>query len=339
LVAVAITACPPAATVEPPRPPLVASASASRPDPEIARAAVCHERALRFGEWLRGVDASGWPLALVDDGGRLVQRAGPALDEPAPVIHLTAVEQALEGVRVPDLVALGTELTALLELRKQTMESSPFIANPRVYLAVDGDVRWERVVTALERIDHSGIERVTFVFADSTREVASLPASMIDADIAKLASASPKRRQQILAELLAFVYQECPSALKIISQFGHEVAEMRQALVAELPKAIEVCRCAPDDASAHALHWALFGNSRPGSGITVSIAAPQASKRVVKAQAGASWQDAHGLLLSLVDGGASETVGFEVEVAPAPEEDDKKKGGGKRPPPPGPKKP
>ena len=309
----ALTCTPPPAPL-PPVPTAKPSATVPPPpDPEVIAAAACHEQTVSFHDWLQLIESSGWPLAssLLDGGAHLVERTGAALDEPAPVIHLTAGEAALDGVRVADVAALGAQLASLLELRRRTMEPSPFIANPRVYLAIDANVPWERVAQAIERIGSTGIERITFVFADPSKSLGEPPASTIDADIAKLRSASPTKREQILAELLAYVYQGCPSALQLIAQFGHEVAEMQQALVEQLPSALEGCRCAPDNASARALHWALFGNPRPGSGFTVTLASEPT--RTISALSITKWQEAHALVIALGEAAASEKVAFAVD--------------------------
>jgi len=288
-------------------------------EPEALAAAACHERAQGVQSWLREVDALGWPLgaSLLDGGARLVARTGPSLDEPAPVVHLAASEQAVDGFRVSDLPALGERLSEVLELRRRTMEASPFLANPRVYFAIDADVPWSRVVAAAERVGAAGFERAAFVFADPARVPPPLPPSTIDADLAKLASASAQKRSAVLAESLAFVYKGCPSALQVIGQFGHDVAEVQQALVEQLPSALEFCHCAVDDASVRSLHWALFGNPRPGSAVTVTLAiASGPSNRVVKAPAEAQWKDAHALLVPLSEA-ASERLVLSVE-APVP---------------------
>lgn len=263
--------------------------------------AACHERASGLGAWLAEVDGLGWSLgsSLLDGGARLVARSGVALEEPAPVVHLRASEQAIDGMRLADLASLGERLTAQLDVRRRTMEGSPFIANPRVYFAIDADVPWSRVVAASERVVASGFERVDFVFFDATRNVPAIPESPLGDDLAKLAQASPSKRGQIVAESLAFVYKECPSALQLIAQFGHEVPEVNQALVEQLPGAVEACRCAVDDAAVRSLHWALYGNPKPGSSVPLSFASSAATARVLTADAETPWEDASELVVEL----------------------------------------
>lgn len=290
-------------------------------EPQARAAAACHERAGLVQGWLREVDELGWPLgsSLLDGGTRLVVRSGSALDEPAPVIHITASEQALDGVRTADLSSLGDRLADVFELRRRTIESSPFVANPRVYIALDADVAWARVAEVVERVVGAGAERAAFVFLDEGRAALPLPPSTIDLDLAKLAHASVSKRGQILAEALAFVYKDCQSALHLIAQFGQDVPEVQQALVEQLPAALEACGCAVDDASVRALHWALFGNPRPGSSVTLSLARPSTpGARALKAGANVRWQDAHELIFSMGNAAASRVI-FAVDTPLASE--------------------
>lgn len=282
-------------------PPPTALAAVQTLNPESFLVAACHERAVGLQSWLREVDDLGWPLSssLLDGGVHLVARSGPSLDEPGPVVHLTSSEQALDGMRYPNLAFLGEHLAEAFEVRHRALESSPFIGNSQVYLAIDADVAWSRVVELAERVVAAGANRVAFVFFDSSRAVPSLAPSIIDRDLGQLSRASASKRGQIVAESLAFVYQQCPSALQLIGQFGQDVPEVQQALVERLPAALENCQCAVDDASVRSLHWALFGDPRPASRVTVAlVAASNRSARVLSAAASTPWQAAHELILS-----------------------------------------
>jgi hypothetical protein len=55
------------------------------------------------------------------------------------------------------------------------------------------------------------------------------------------------------------------------------VADFKQVILEQLPDAIGACRCAADDAAVKSLHWALFGNPRPTSGVSVDIASSDAA--------------------------------------------------------------
>jgi hypothetical protein len=287
-------------------------------DDAARAAAACHEVASEFGAWLDALGELGWPLApaLLDDGSRLPRVSGAPLDEPGPVVHLTSTAQALDGVRAPDLSTLGEHLAEALEARRRAIESSPFLASPRVYLAVDEDVAWWRLTDVISRAVVAGYERVSFVFVDPSRSAPTTPPSGIDDELAKLPIAGPVRRHQLFAEALAFVYKDCPSAVQLVAQFGHDIPELQAALVEQLPAALEGCGCAVDPAAVRALHASLFGNTTPGSVVTVVVAPTgRGDARAVRAHADLAWREAHGLLPSRVSTQARTT--FEIEVPPA----------------------
>jgi len=316
LLGLGLVACEPPPPKAPPSPsPLRATVQVI--DAEATAVEACRQTAGELRSWLAEVDALGWPItaSLDDDGRRLVARAGAALDDPAPVAHLTSSALFLDGFRAPDLGTLGERLGAWLELRRRTLESSPFLANPRLYLAVDADVPWSRVVAMIERASASGFERVAFVFLDPARSAPPLAASTIDADLAKLDEATPRRRQQLLAEELAFVHQDCTSTLQVVAQLGHELPEVDEALAMQLPAALEACRCQADVTSIKSLHWALFGNPRPASMLILPLALPGASpQRTLCAAPNAPWSDAHELVASVASHGFS-SVAFALDPA------------------------
>lgn len=324
--AVTLTGCAPSALESRPTP---GTPAASPPavsvshvvDAEARAAATCRERADDLRAWLGEVEALGWPLApaLLDDGARLIVRSGVMLDEPAPIVHVTAAELLFDGFRVADAALLGERLTQWVELRRRTLEPSPFLANARIYVAVDGDVRWDRLVAVLERVAAAGLERVAFVFVSPERPNLALGPSAIDEDLARLAVAAPSRRPQLLAEELAFVHKDCPSVLHLVAQLGHDVPEVNEALVEQLPAALEACRCQADLSSVKSVHWALFGNPRPGTAVTLALAAtgtPPA--RLVRAPADAAWLDAHELVVTVAAKNPA-SVAFQAEVLSEPE--------------------
>jgi hypothetical protein len=304
--------CPPA-PVSPPRPwtsrapdaGVIPSAPATG-STTAARTGIsdeCRERVGGFRAWLAAVESAGNPLSTsLLDQSRLVERSGPAIDEPGPVVQLTAAALYLDGVKLDDPRALGEQLEKLIELRKQVLEGSPFIGEPFCYLAIDAEVPWSEVTALVERAGAAGMRRVFFVFADPERRVEPPPPSPIDDDLVKMNEASLAKRQQLLVELLAYVYKDCPDALPVIAQLGHEVADLKDAILSELPNAIEACDCATNDASMRALHWALFGNPRPVAGYGVRLATVDTPARTVVTKAPtAIWNEASGALASLAD--------------------------------------
>lgn len=289
------------------------------PIDDTARAsAACHEAALGVHEWLKGADELGWPLepGLLDDGARLPRVSGAVLDEPAPLVHLRASDQAFDGLRTSDLSTLGERLADSLEARRRAIEPSPFLAAPRAYFAIDSDVPWARVIEAVTRAAAAGYERASFVFVDPGKSAAPTPPSRLDEELAKVNLAGPVRRQQILAEALAFVYKDCQSALELVAQFGSEIPEVQDALVEELPSAIEACGCSVDVPSVQALHATLFANRRPGAVFTVNIGTSRSSSVTLKARADAPWSDTYGLVVGA--GPTAERVTLEIDVPPPP---------------------
>lgn len=289
---------------------------ASLDDPDVGNA--CREQVAGLEEWLASIEHAGLPLALslLDEGSKLVERSGPVVREAAPLVHLTSGAIYLDGVPVgPETVGEGApkagdperdasddaslraELTELIELRRSMMPESPFIQSPRCYLAVDRTVRWERVVAVVEQARLAGVERATLLFRDPTRSIPAPPPSPIDRELDRMKRGTQLRRQQITAELLAYVYQDCPQGLKVIASMGvNPVADFKQVILGDFPSAIGACSCAPDDASVKALHWAIFGNPRPTSGVTVrlaSSASDDGSTFVVALSPEQPWSEAH----------------------------------------------
>jgi hypothetical protein len=314
---VGVDACAPPASTAPPSAPARPAPPLQVVDAEAVAVEACRQTANELRTWLAEVDALGWPISasLDDEGRRLVARVGPALDDPAPVVHLTSSALFLDGFRAPDVGALGERLGAWLELRRRTLESSPFLANPRLYLAVDADLPWSRVVATVERAASSGFERVAFVFVDPSRSPPPLAPSMSDADLAKLSDATPRRRQQLLAEELAFVHKDCPSTLQVVAQLGHELPEVDEALIEQLPAALEACRCRSDMTLIKSSHWALFGNPHRGSMLVLPLAQPgTAPQRTLRAAAAALWSDTHELVTSTASRGFT-SVAFALDAA------------------------
>ena len=275
----------------------------------------CREQVADFKEWLRAVEATGWPLAmsLLDEGARLVPLSGASVDDPAPILHLTADKAILEGVPIALGLELEQALTKLIALQRRAMERSPFIASPRCYVAVNADVPWSRVVSATQHAAAAGIVQASFVFTDPKRIAPKLGSSAIDADLRRMDKASAPKRQQILAELIAYVYQDCPDALRVIAQLSHEVADMKQVILDELPDAIGACACSPDGPSVRALHWALFGNPHPAAGVTVFLAA---DKQNIAAAADTLWSESHRLLVQAATTAGAEKVRLQLADPP-----------------------
>jgi hypothetical protein len=244
-------------------------------EPDIGNA--CREQMASLEDWLTSIEQAGLPLSLslLDAGTHLVERSGMAVREAAPLAHLTRDQVFLDGVPVADSAALEAELTALIELRRSMMPESPFIQSPSCHFAIDADVPWSRVVEVTGHATRGGVERLTFLFRDPTRSIPAPPPSPIDREIERMSRGTQLRRQQITAELLAFVYQDCPEGLKVIASMGvNPIADFKQVILGDFPAAIGACGCAPDDASLKALHWAIFGNPRPTSGVTVALSRP-----------------------------------------------------------------
>jgi hypothetical protein len=298
----ALAACggepPPVVAPPPPEPRASSSAVVASEDPV---GNVCRQEVADLEDWLRAVEAAGLPLtlSLLDDGSKLVHHQGPKIVEPGPLVHITAKQTLLNGTVVGASEELEKSLLELINLRKRMMPRSPFIQSPRCYLAIDGDVAWSRVAGVAERAGKAGVARLTFVFAEPSRRVPSPPPSPIDTELARLAKSSQAKRQQMIVELMAYVYQDCPEALKVIAHMGvNEVADFKQVLLDGLPPALAVCRCAPDVTAVKALHWTLFGNPLPTSGLTVGLAGPGApSAPAVELGPEVSWSQAHHELL------------------------------------------
>jgi len=300
----------PAAVVAPPR-----------TDDEDDVGNACREQVAGLEDWLRAVEAAGLPLAvsLLDDGANLAQSTGAAVDEPAPLVHMTANHTYLEGeaLEAPDGLERG--LGKLINLRHEMMPRSPFIAAPRCYLAVDATVPWSAVVSAAGQAAAGGVRRLTFLFADPSRTVPAPPPSSIDPDLKRLRTASQSRRQQIIAELMALVYQNCPEALGVIARMGaSEVADFKQVIVDELPEAIGACACAPDEASIKALHWAIFGNPTPVAGATVRLTDPkQPAAAILQAPGDEPWARSAARVIAAAADEANQPVAFAaIEVEP-----------------------
>lgn len=310
---------PPLATAASPR----ASAPSSS-DSEARAAAACHEATTDLDGWLRTVADLGWPLAtsLLDEGARLVERPGLALDDPAPLVHVSASALAVDGLRLSDASELAARLERLLERRQHTMESSPFLASPLVYLAIDADVRWDRLTALLPVLSHAGYERIGFVFVDRQRPMPARPASRLDDELAALSRASPGRRQRIVAQAVSYTYGECSSALQLFAELGQEIPEVEQASLAKLPGALEVCGCKADLAAVRALHWALHGNPLPGSVVLAALPPPGATAtNLVAAPAELEWSASHARVVAEVEA-AMAPIGFAIEPSvttlPAP---------------------
>jgi len=279
----------------------------------------CREQVAGLQDWLKAVEVSGLPLAmsLLDEGSHLVQRSGPALDEPAPLVHVTAEQVFLDGVPVAMPGGLETDLGKLINLRRSMMPLSPFIKAPISYVAVNADVPWSRVALVGQEAAAAGILRLTLLFVDPDRTVPGPPPSAIDADLERLAKAGKARRQQIAAELMAYVYQDCQEALRVIAQMGvHEVADIKQVLLDELPAAFGACACAADGASVKALHWAIFGNTTPISGVTLRLVAPgDKPVTTVALPPDLPWTEAHVTAVGLAADDTKQPVGFVVGAA------------------------
>ena len=236
------------------------------------------------------------PLAvsLLDEGSNLIERSGASITEPAPLVHITMRGVFLDGVPVTMPRGLQTELTQLIELRRSMMPESPFIKSPQSYVAVDHDVLWSRVVEVMAEAAASGVDRATFLFSDAQRKVPAPPTSPIDRELDRMKRGTQLRRQQITAELLAYVYQDCPEGLKVIANMGvHPVADFKQVILDQLPTAIGECACQAEDASVKSLHWAIFGNPRPISGVTIRLAKPDPAAPVIAFAASATWTEVH----------------------------------------------
>jgi hypothetical protein len=272
----------------------------------------CRQQVVGLQHWLRSIEKAGMPLSLslLDEGARLVERAGPAIEEPAPLVHVTTAQVFLDGVPVVAAGGLQTDLTALIELRRNMMPESPFIKSPRCYLAVDSDVPWARVVAVATEATAAGVAQLTFLFRDSNRSVPAPPLSPIDAELDRMKRGTQLRRQQITAELLAYVYQDCPEGLKVIANMGvNPVADFKQVILEQLPTAIGNCGCAADDASVKALHWAVFGNPRPTSGITVRLALDASSPgHLLETFEDVTWDEAHQQLVAVSAAPAAQPV-------------------------------
>ncbi len=279
----------------------------------------CRERVAGLEDWLASIEQAGLPLSLslLDEGAKLVSRPGVAILEPAPLVHVTAKEVYLDGIALAMPGGLHRELTALIELRRSMMPESPFIKAPVCYLAIDGDVAWERVVMAIGEAIASDVHRITFLFHDPERRVPEPPASPIDQELERMRHATLLRRQQIAAELMAFVYQDCPEGLRVIASMGaNPVADFKQVLLDQLPDAIGACRCAADDASVKSLHWAIFGNPRPTSGVTVDLARPQLPPvHTVDLPEDRLWREAHAEVVAVAAEQASQPVYFNARPA------------------------
>jgi hypothetical protein len=255
---------------------------------------------LGLQQWLRSLEDAGMPLAmsLLDEGATLVERKGPAITEPGPLVHITQGKTYLDGIPVDGAANLQEELTKLIELRQRMMPESPFIKSPRCHLAIGGETPWEQIRLTVGAMSRAGIERVTFLFSDPGRTVPAPPASPIDEELSRMQKSAPIRRGQIIAELIAYVYQDCPQGLRVIANMGvNPIADFKQAILDALPEALGQCSCAPDDASVKSLHWALFGNPRPSSGLTVRIDGKDIpAVSTVAAPGEKLWTDTHALI-------------------------------------------
>jgi len=277
----------------------------------------CREQVAGLEDWLAAVEEAGLALALslLDEGARLVERSGPPVDEPAPLVHVTRERVFLDGVPTSIPAGLNRELTELIELRRTMMPESPFIKSPRSYVAVDRDVPWSRVVDVVGEAAAAGVVRVTLLFSDKARRVPLPPPSPIDRELDRMQRGTQLRRQQIAAELIAYVYQDCPEGLKVIASMGmHPVADFKQVILDDLPAAIGACGCAADDASVKSLHWAIFGNPRPTSGLTFELASPGQGPSV-QLQHGpeVSWQQLYESVVAAVADSSGRAFRFVVE--------------------------
>jgi hypothetical protein len=297
-------------------------ASEQRPP---AMSPTCRAEVGALAAWLQSIEDAGLPLALslLDEGSSLVEREGPTVDEPAPLVHLEDDKRHLDGIPMGDVDALRDALTELIELRRKMMPESPFIKSPRCHLAVDADVPWTRVHATVLALRDAGVERVSFLFSDPGRTLPDPPVSRIDAELDRMKRSAPVRRGQIIAELMAYVYQDCPEGLRVIANMGlNPVADFKQAILDALPEAIGKCGCAPDETSVKALHWALFGNPRPVSRIEIAIAAaevPAASELALPAAR--PWSSAHEAIAELAANPERQPVALAVQA----EEDAKSK--------------
>lgn len=301
-------------------PPATATAAAAAPtgevDPEKGRA--CRENVAGLRSWLNEVDAVGSPIAMLlsDDGANLVERSGPPVADTPALVHLGAGATVLDGVSVADDEALVDKLAARLQLNRRITPDSPFLDDPRCVLAIDASVPWSRVVGVISAASRAGVRVVTFLFADPGRPVPQRPTSDIDPDLARLPGAGAARRLQIIAELMAHVYQDCPPALKVIASWGaHEIVSLKKLVLDELPEAIAWCGCAPDVSSVKALHWALFGNPRPVSGLAVRVLEPgdAGTVEVVKAPADQPWSKAYEAIVPFADSEQTKAVRLVAE--------------------------
>lgn len=321
----AVLACshkaPPPPMLPLPRPsPLETTLWTPRDDPA---GNACREQVAGLEDWLESIEQAGLPLSLslLDEGSKLLSRPGAALLEPAPLVHVTANEVYLDGIAMTMPGGLHRELTALIELRRSMMPESPFIKSPVCYLAVDGDVTWERVVMAVGEAIASDVHRLSFLFRDPDRRVPAPPVSPIDQELERMRHATLLRRQQIAAELMAFVYQDCGEGLRVIASMGaNPVADFKQVLLDQLPDAIGACRCAADDASVKSLHWAIFGNPRPTSGVTVELSRPQVPPvSTLELASDRLWQDAHAEVVAAAEDPALQPVYFNSKPAEPPD--------------------
>ena len=238
----------------------------------------CREEAADLKDWLHEIRTTGQPvtLSLLDDGSRLLDRAGEPIVEAAPLLHLRATATLLDGVAVRGPTAIRDGLARLIERRHNMTPKSPFLETPVCHLAVDRGVRWAVVSAALQQLVAAGVTRVTFVFHNPRGKLPPIPPSAIDNELRRLRHATSAKRQQVVAELLAHVYQNCSEGLKVIAKMGaNELADFKQIIVAELPAAVESCGCAPEVASVKALHWELFGQPNPIAGISITLATPK----------------------------------------------------------------
>lgn len=315
-----LVAC--SAPAPPPCPPATAHATTTATTAASEPASpFCRDEVASLEGWLRSIEAAGLPLAmsLLDEGASLVERPGSAITEPAPLVHVTTALTYLDGIPSDSAEQLSEELTALLRLRKEMMPESPFTKSPHCHLAVSASVPWQKVETTVAAIRRAGFERVTFLFSDSTRTVPAPPKSNIDAELARMKKSAPVRRGQIIAELMAYVYQDCQPGLRVIANMGvNPLADFKQAILEALPEAIGACDCAPDDASVKALHWALFGNPRPSSGVTITVAAEdERPLHVVRLAPDVPWSKAH---VGLAEADGEESMQpVRLLVAPQPE--------------------
>jgi hypothetical protein len=325
-----VAACFGCTQAAPPRPvPMPPPAPLPAPPPPSAGdgLAECREQVAGLEDWLRAVESSGLPLtmSLLDEGSGLVEHDGQTTDEPAPLVHLAHDKAWLDGepveVEAPPTEAssVRAHVARLLELRRNMMPESPFNESPRCYLAVDNDVRWAAVARVVTDAEAAGIERVTFVFRDSKRTAPAPPASSIDDQLLRLGKASQTKRQQLIAELFAYVYQDCPEALKVIADMGaNEVADVKQVILDELPDAIGACACRPDGSAVKALHWALFGNPRPTAGVTVRVGGAQSAASAIELEAERAWSEAHAEVLAAAGDAARQPLRFAVLAPPPP---------------------